>query len=69
VATGKPVYVLDLPGIAGDKHDKFERFHHDMTSNLALTRPYRGSLEAYAYTPLNEAARIADELRNAFGAG
>jgi mitochondrial fission protein ELM1 len=61
-STGSPVYILDLPRIAGEKLEKFERFHADMSATLGITRPFIGTLDPYSYEPLNEAERIAGEI-------
>lgn len=61
VSSGRPVYSFDLArGEPGDKLDKFEWFHHDMTETLRLTRPFAGSIDPYNYTPPDEGRRIAD---------
>ncbi|MDP9127087.1 MAG: mitochondrial fission ELM1 family protein [Pseudomonadota bacterium] len=60
--TGKPVYVINLPGGS----DKFRRFHQSMRDD-GLTRTFEGHLEDFSYAPLNDmqlvADRITDELR------
>jgi mitochondrial fission protein ELM1 len=58
-STGKPVYILDLPKIAGPKLEKFERFHADLSGPLGLTRQFEGVLAPFDYEPLDEAGRIA----------
>lgn len=59
--TGKPVYVIDLPGGS----DKFRRFHQSMRDD-GLTRPFVGKLDEWSYAPLDDmhlvATRIAEEL-------
>ncbi|KZD12027.1 mitochondrial fission ELM1 family protein [Oceanibaculum pacificum] len=57
-ATGKPVHVVMLPGGSA----KFERFHAAMRA-AGYTRPFDGALEAWSYTPLDETARAAGEVR------
>jgi mitochondrial fission protein ELM1 len=60
VSSGRPVYSFDLArDEPGDKLNKFEWFHRDMTETLRLTRPFAGSIEPYNYTPPDEAGRIA----------
>jgi mitochondrial fission protein ELM1 len=58
-ATGRPVYVADLPG--GTK--RFRRFHQDMRDEGA-TRPFSGHLDApWAYDPVNDTPEVAAEVR------
>jgi mitochondrial fission protein ELM1 len=60
--TGKPVYVVDLPGGS----EKFHRFHQSMRDD-GLTRAFTGELEQWSYPPLDDmrfvAERVAEELR------
>jgi mitochondrial fission protein ELM1 len=60
-ATGKPVYVFDLEG--GSR--KFERFHRTLRDR-GITRPFDGTLAAWRYPPLDDTARVADEVRRRF---
>ena len=53
-STGKPVYVVDLPGGSA----KFERFHRSLRED-GVTRPFAGTLAPYAYTPLDDVAAVA----------
>ncbi|HMI98065.1 MAG TPA: mitochondrial fission ELM1 family protein [Micropepsaceae bacterium] len=53
-STGKPVYVVDLPGGSA----KFERFHRALRED-GVTRSFVGSLARYAYTPLNDVGAVA----------
>lgn len=58
-ATGKPVYVYELEG--GGR--RLRRFHRGLRE-AGLTRPFRGTLEDWRYTPTDDvqrAARIAGE--------
>jgi len=57
-ATGKPVYVFDLEGGS----DKFRRFHENLRER-GFTRPFQGRLDDWEYTPLQDTARVADEIR------
>jgi mitochondrial fission protein ELM1 len=57
-ATGKPVHVAALEGGSA----KFRRFHAAM-QEAGVTRPFSGRLEDWRYEPLDEAARIAAEVR------
>ena len=60
LATGRPVYSLDLTHLAGKREMKFERFHDDLQRVLKLTRPFAGTLDAYDYVPLDETSRIVN---------
>ncbi|MGD9615474.1 MAG: mitochondrial fission ELM1 family protein [Alphaproteobacteria bacterium] len=62
-ATGKPVYVVDLPG--GDA--KFTRFHETMR-RAGITRPFAGEIETWAYRPPDDTARAAAALRDLMAA-
>lgn len=55
--TGKPVYVIELDGGS----DKFNRFHQIMQSE-GYTRPFRGKLENWTYTPLDDVGNAAREI-------
>ena len=57
-ATGKPVYVFDLDGGS----DKFGRFHANF-SRCGFTRPFTGELQSWSYEPLDDTARVAQEIR------
>nr|WP_046117710.1 ELM1/GtrOC1 family putative glycosyltransferase [Ensifer aridi] len=63
LATGKPVYSLNLTPVPGPRLDKFERYHRDLSETLQLTRPFEGKIEPYDYKPLNETHRIASIIR------
>jgi uncharacterized protein len=56
-ATGKPVHILSLAGTA----PKFERFHKEM-AEAGITRPFAAPLESWAYKPLQETKRVAEEV-------
>lgn len=56
--TGKPVYVIDLPGGS----EKFKRFHSGLRTE-ARTRPFAGRLERWEYRPLDEVGRVASKVR------
>jgi uncharacterized protein len=62
-ATGKPVYVFDLEG----KSDKFRRFHENLRER-GFTRPFEGGLDSWNYAPLQDTARVADEIRRRIAA-
>ena len=55
--TGKPVYVIDLPGGS----DKFRRFHQAMRDD-GLTRPFADRLEMWNYPPLNDVELVAERI-------
>jgi len=57
-ATGKPVHVVDLDGGSA----KFARFHAAMRS-AGITRPFNGAIETWRYTPPDDTARAAAEIR------
>jgi mitochondrial fission protein ELM1 len=56
-ATGKPVYIVDLPG--GSR--KFREFHTGLRA-AGMTRPFAGTLESWTYPPLTDTARVAAEV-------
>ncbi len=56
-ATGRPVYVLGLRG--GSR--KFHVFHHSL-ERAGITRPFRGRLEHWEYTPLGDTGAVAAEV-------
>ncbi|PJR11310.1 mitochondrial fission ELM1 family protein [Sinorhizobium meliloti] len=64
LATGKPVYILDLTPVEGPRLEKFERYHRDLHETLQLTRPFEGRIEPYSYEPLDETRRIASVIRS-----
>ncbi|HYK79818.1 MAG TPA: mitochondrial fission ELM1 family protein [Micropepsaceae bacterium] len=53
-STGKPVYVVDLPGDSA----KFERFHRALRAD-GVTRVFAGKLEPYVYAPLDDVREVA----------
>lgn len=61
--TGKPVYVIDLPGGA----EKFRRFHQTLRDD-GLTRPLTGKLESWTYQPLDDVQRVANRVRDMLAA-
>lgn len=64
--TGKPVYVIDLPGGS----EKFARFHQAIRDD-GLARKFEGKLETWKYQPLNDmelvAARVKQLLHTKLG--
>lgn len=61
-ATGKPVYVVDIPG--GDP--KFDRLHASLRDR-GIARPFAGKIEQWTYPPLNETERVAQIIRGKAG--
>jgi mitochondrial fission protein ELM1 len=57
-STGKPVYVVDLPGGS----EKFSRFH-DALRREGVTRVFEGKLEPYAHQALDDVARVAERVK------
>jgi len=57
-ATGKPVYVAEIPGGSA----KFERFHEGLRSK-GLTRRFAGDIELWSASPLDDTARVAAAVR------
>lgn len=60
--TGKPVYLIPLEGGS----PKFERLYAHLQS-LGAVRNFNGVLENYSYTPLHDARKIADAIRQSSG--
>jgi mitochondrial fission protein ELM1 len=58
LATGKPVYVADLPGGS----EKFRCFHRTMCAE-GLTRPFEGSLERYSYASPDDLKIVAERVQ------
>lgn len=56
--TGKPVYMVTLPG----KSARFDRLHDNLIQS-GIIRKFEGKLESYDYTPLHDAAMVAEEIR------
>ena len=56
-ATGKPVYIADLPG--GGR--KFREFHAALRA-AGMTRPFAGALDSWTYAPPDDTARLAAEV-------
>lgn len=59
--TGKPVYIIPMQG--GSK--RLNKFHAYMLEK-GKTRLFDGALEQYSYEPLDDAHRIATEIRKLF---
>jgi mitochondrial fission protein ELM1 len=60
-ATGKPVHIVELEGGS----EKFARFHQGMRE-AGITRLFNGTLEEWHYTPPDDTARAAAEIRRRF---
>jgi mitochondrial fission protein ELM1 len=56
-ATGKPVFILDMDG----ESLKFRLFHEEL-ERLGVARPFAGAFHGWAYDPLAETDRAADEI-------
>jgi len=67
LSTGKPVYILDITRIPGDRLAKFEWYHSDLQNTLALTRPFEGALTPYDYQSPDEALRISKIIEQTHG--
>jgi mitochondrial fission protein ELM1 len=57
-STGKPVYVVDLPGGS----PKFSRFH-DALRRDGVTRVFQGKLAPYAHPVLDDVVRVAERVK------
>ncbi len=56
--TGKPVYIVDLPGGS----EKFREFHENLR-RAGYVRPFSGAYEHWEYAPLRETEYVAAEVR------
>lgn len=61
-ATGKPVYVVDIPGGGA----KFDRLHAALERN-GIARRFRGEIAQWTYAPLHETERVARTIREKIG--
>jgi len=61
-STGKPVLVIDLPGGS----DKFRRFHQAMRDD-GLTRPFKGEIEKWNYSALDDRRLVAERISEMLG--
>jgi mitochondrial fission protein ELM1 len=57
-STGKPVYVVHLPG--GSR--KFDRFHRLMRED-GIVKDFKGALAAYRYAPLDDVVVVATRVK------
>lgn len=58
-ATGKPVYVFDLPGGSA----KFAQFHDALRAE-GITRPFTGTPEDWRYEPFDDTGMVAAAIRD-----
>lgn len=56
--TGKPVYMIDLDGGA----KRITQLHENLINDGKL-RKFEGKLETFSYEPLNDAQRVASEIK------
>jgi uncharacterized protein len=61
-ATGKPVYIVDIPGGG----PKFDHLHADLKKR-GIARAFTGKIEQWTYEPLNETERVAQLIRHKIG--
>lgn len=61
-ATGKPVYVIDLPGYGR----RLQRFH-DQLRREGVTRIFDGRLDSWHYEPINDTPQVAARIRIILG--
>ena len=57
-STGKPVYVVDLPGGS----EKFSRFHDALRAD-GVTRVFEGKLAPYDHHALDDVGRVAERVK------
>ena len=60
--TGKPVYMIPMQG----RSAKFDKFHQHMR-NIGVLRDFDGNLLDWTYEPLNDAAKIANAIKERLG--
>lgn len=58
-STGKPVYIFSTERLASDKHRRL----HESLYGHGFARPLTGQYEKWFYEPLQEAKKVADEIR------
>jgi len=56
-STGKPVFVLEMDG----QSRKFRQFHEEL-ERMGAARPFGGAFHGWAYEPLTETERAAEEI-------
>ena len=62
-STGKPVYIVPLPG---GENSKFAAFHASLIS-AGVARYFDGRLDTWSYEPLDDTARAAHEVLKRMG--
>lgn len=62
-STGKPVYIVPLPG---GENSKFATFHNLLVSE-GRARFFDGRLDSWSYAPLDDTLRAAQEVRKRMG--
>jgi uncharacterized protein len=62
-STGKPVYIVPLPG---GESSKFAAFHDQLVA-AETARFFDGRLDTWTYAPLDDTARAAREVRKRMG--
>jgi uncharacterized protein len=62
-STGKPVYIVPLPGRGSSKFAAF----HDRLVSAGTARFFDGRLDTWTYAPLDDTARAAREVRKRMG--
>lgn len=62
-STGKPVYIIPL---TGGENSKFADFHNALIA-AGKARFFDGRLDSWPYTPLDDTARAAEEVRRRMG--
>ncbi|MDA9687810.1 mitochondrial fission ELM1 family protein [Candidatus Pelagibacter sp.] len=58
--TGKPIYVAQMPAV---KNDQRFKIFFNLFESLNIIKPLSNSVENWTYTKLNEANRIAEQLK------
>jgi mitochondrial fission protein ELM1 len=61
--TGKPVHIVDLRG----GNAKFAWLHQSLIER-GIARRFSGRIETWSYTPLNETADVAAEIKRRLSA-
>ncbi|MDV6332467.1 mitochondrial fission ELM1 family protein [Asticcacaulis sp. 201] len=64
-ATGKPIQILSMERRTLGSGEKFEDFHETLRAK-GITHPFNGALAGEAYPPLDETARAARHLLDAY---
>ncbi|ESQ83471.1 hypothetical protein AEAC466_12410 [Asticcacaulis sp. AC466] len=64
-ATGKPIQILSMERRTLGSGEKFEEFHETLRAK-GITHPFNATLSGEAYPPLDETARAAQHLLDAY---